>query len=537
MNNRLQSNRFIGKAWDLEQKGRHGEALNLARQAVGEDPANPSARHTLALLLSRMGLFEEAEKELVSILTIYPHFNAVWEDLSVMLLAQKRERDYESLMNRIVREAPENHKLRATYGRYLINRHRYPEAELYLEKMIGEDDHDAEAHYQLGLIHLARDRYRWAVKEFHLALEKDAEHHEAFLDICATHLELGEAETAVKLLEKYLPHHTGDLPARALLANALFDMGEEDGAMNILNGMREQFSDDPWTALYLAEAEAELGKMDEARLLTKEIEEATNSHDLLLRTAQLHEYLGDFERATSLYKRLQVLNPDDIDVYLALGSLYLEMGEVELSRVAFETALEKRPEDPELHFQMGSVLADRGEFLDARLHFEKAVRYDYQYVEAYTSLGVLVLEQMGLPERAAEVFEAGMVWGDSELLRSNYVECLRELSRFAEAEQILREVLRSTPDSPTTLVQLGNLLFDTGRRIEARACFERALESDPEWAIPYHGLGCCLWEDGEKDLGLDYIRLAAGMGSEVSVEFLQDLGLWNDEEGQSSSEA
>jgi predicted Zn-dependent protease len=137
------------------------------------------------------------------------------------------------------------------------------------------------------------------------------------------------------------------------------------------------------------------------------------------------------------------------------------------------------------------------------------------------------MEQMGLPDKAADVLETGLLWGESEPLRSSFAEALREQGRFAEAESLLREMLGEAPENPGTMVQLGNLLFETNRRIEARAFFERAMELEPEWSMPYHGLGCCLFEDGQRELGLDYLRMAANMGCEPAIEFLTELGEWH----------
>lgn len=531
MNYRLRSNQYTHKAWDLEQKGRRSEALVKARQAVSQDPTNTSARHTLAMLLLREGKYNEAERELTTIIALNPHHSASWEDLGGLYLFMSRLGDYEILMQRLEHEAPENLVLRIQYGHYLLLNRRYPDAERYLQHVLLEDPHNIKAHWYLGLIHQARGRLGWAIREFHEALHADFCDKNIILDLSMAYLEVGETEKALQLLKKLRFDYPHDPEVNALLASTLLDLSKEQEAFEILYHLKARYSQDAMSYVYLAEAEAELGHNEKANTYLITAEKLAQDAAAWSRIAQVYEYMDEFALGRTAAERALEAAPRMIENYVALANILMEMDLVQEAMSMLRRGLKVNPRDAELHFLLGDLLAEEGEFFEARIHFEQAIRSDYEYQEAYMALGILIMEQMGLADKAADVLETGLLWGESEPLRSSFAEALREQGRFAEAETILREMLVETPDNPGTMVQLGNLLFETNRRIEARAFFERAMELEPEWSMPYHGLGCCLFDGGQRELGLDYLRMAAGMGCEPAIEFLTELGEWHPDPG------
>jgi predicted Zn-dependent protease len=254
MNYRLRSNQYTHKAWDLEQKGRRSEALAKARQAVSQDPTNTSARHTLAMLLLREGKYSEAERELTTIIALNPHHSASWEDLGGLYLYLGRLADYEILMQRLEQEAPENLVLRIQFGHYLLLNRRFPEAERYLQHVLLEDPHSIKAHWYLGLVHQARGRLGWAIREFREALRSDFVDKNIVLDLSTAYLEIGENEKALQLLKKLRFDYPHDPEVNSLLASTMLDLGKEQEAFEILYHLKARYSQDAMSYVYLAEA-------------------------------------------------------------------------------------------------------------------------------------------------------------------------------------------------------------------------------------------------------------------------------------------
>lgn len=78
----------------------------------------------------------------------------------------------------------------------------------------------------------------------------------------------------------------------------------------------------------------------------------------------------------------------------------------------------------------------------------------------------------------------------------------------AALENELRTQLDKTPADPDLLFQLGNALYDQGRRQEAQATFEKALALKPDFVKAMVNLGVVLNESGKSEEALKYFESA-----------------------------
>lgn len=79
---------------------------------------------------------------------------------------------------------------------------------------------------------------------------------------------------------------------------------------------------------------------------------------------------------------------------------------------------------------------------------------------------------------------------------------------LASAEKEYRAALQEYPYSATTLNNLGNLLYRTGRYDEASNYFQQAIRSEPDFADAYNNLGLIFEERGDLDNALRYYQQA-----------------------------
>lgn len=90
--------------------------------------------------------------------------------------------------------------------------------------------------------------------------------------------------------------------------------------------------------------------------------------------------------------------------------------------------------------------------------------------------------------------------------RLNLGRLLHEAGRTVEAEGHYRNALETRPDDPTALFNLGVALQDLGRPAEAAEIYEKALEIDPALADAHYNLAVVYEELGRKKAAIRHLK-------------------------------
>lgn len=90
--------------------------------------------------------------------------------------------------------------------------------------------------------------------------------------------------------------------------------------------------------------------------------------------------------------------------------------------------------------------------------------------------------------------------------RLNLGRLLHEAGRTVEAEGHYRNALETRPDDPTALFNLGVALQDLGRRAEAAEVYEKTLEIDPALADAHYNLAVVYEELGRKKAAIRHFK-------------------------------
>jgi tetratricopeptide (TPR) repeat protein len=164
-------------------------------------------------------------------------------------------------------------------------------------------------------------------------------------------------------------------------------------------------------------------------------------------------------------------DPGNTDILLDLGDLLMEMGRTEEAGEKFRRAIELAPEEPAGYFCHGQWLMrqlspQRDE--QAMLAFTKVLQLDPTYPGAHLRLGEL-------HHRRRE---------------------LQPARKHLRAELVLR------PQEPQILLDLSNLLLDTGQTRAAVACLKRLVQVDPGNVDAWQNLAVAQFMVGRYDEGI-----------------------------------
>jgi protein O-GlcNAc transferase len=127
----------------------------------------------------------------------------------------------------------------------------------------------------------------------------------------------------------------------------------------------------------------------------------------------------------------------------------------------------------------------KGDAAAARKAFEKALASDPKSIDALRGLAALAMERQDL-EQAFDMQSKLIQLGQrSPELFYNTGLLLQKSGLLEDAVKHYRQALNEKPNIAEALLNLGHALKALGQEDEARTCWRKALESDPDLAASY----------------------------------------------------
>jgi tetratricopeptide (TPR) repeat protein len=225
----------------------------------------------------------------------------------------------------------------------------------------------------LGNAYRLAGRLSDAINEYRMAIWLEPINITAHKLLCSIYEEQGDYNNAVEIYKKLIEMNPNDAIYQSNLANIYYLKGDIKSAIShyqtaiALNPSRN------WTSI-IAQT---LGYI-------------------------FHESKDNYDAAICAYQSASILNPNDIDVYLSLGSAFYDKGDYSNALNTYRLALEIAPDNPRIHCNLGFLLWGKGMIDDAVREYEKAISLESNYDIAFNNLGVIYLDNLGYIEKAIE---------------------------------------------------------------------------------------------------------------------------------------
>ena len=113
----------------------------------------------------------------------------------------------------------------------------------------------------------------------------------------------------------------------------------------------------------------------------------------------------NLDASIAAYQTAYMLTPNDIEIYINLGSAYYDKGDFDNALTVYRKAIELNPMNPKIHCNLGYLHWGKGDIENAIKEYELSIRYDSNYDIAYNNLGVIYLDDLGHVKKAAEMFQ------------------------------------------------------------------------------------------------------------------------------------
>lgn len=288
----------------------------------------------------------------------------------------------------------------------------------------------------LGDIYSSLGRFEDAITEYKMAIWLDSLNIPAYRHLCRAYEDLGDYDNAVEIYNKLIQIMPNMPEYHSSLANILYIKGDVDGAVSHFQTAITLNPSKEWTSV----VNQTLGFV-------------------------FQESKKDLDAAITSYQSAYLLTPEDIDIYVNLGSAFYDKEDFENALTVYRNALELDPKNAKIHCNLGFLYWGKGDTQEAIREYEHAIEYDQTYAIAYNNLGVIYLDDLGRVAQAIDMFKKAVrnnpnyALAHFNLARS--VAITGDKIEAAKLYQIAQDVNKITQEiDPQDITDKINALFD-----------------------------------------------------------------------------
>lgn len=365
---------LFGKALLLQQDGKSEAALELLEaHAASKNEVPPLLLR--ARLLQGLKRGDEALPLLERGIRQHPDDKRLRLTYARLLVEQERLDDAKAEFASLVQQFPEDNDLRFSLALVCLEAEAWNEAIVYLEELVARDSHTDAAHFNLGRAYEALKDSDSALHEYSLVGPGNdylpAQLQQSQLLFASGRLD--EASSRLAKARDSQPDYAIQL--YLIESEALAEAQQHERAWQLIQQALEQFPDDLnllYTRAMLAEKRDDLVQLEkDLRFIIQR--EPENAMALNALGYTLVDRTTRYAEAKSLIEQAHQLNPEDPAILDSLGWANYRLGNLEEAERLLRQALERFP-DHEVAAHLGEVLWAAGQTREARKVWAEALK-------------------------------------------------------------------------------------------------------------------------------------------------------------------
>jgi len=546
------------------------EAERLAKDTLERDQNNIEGHILMGSILFARGDKDKAYAELNHAIELNPNRIESYLSLAKFYIVTNERDKAEELFKKAISIKGDSPLAHSEYGKFLVQGNRMPEAEAELTKAVEVGPKDYNARFVLASFYLVNkqldkaesnfkalaaldpDRpesqavladFYWfanrpddAVKVYQDILAKSPDYMEGRYRLGEIFLRRGDVKNATAQVEEALKKDQHDRQALLLRARIRMRDNQPDGLKSAIEDLNEVLRQEPASRsglYYMAQANLNLGLMDQARSFAAELER--NYPDYIpakAMTLQITLFSGNAKSvialATDLLNRLSKTAPDRENTgpalaelaertYLARGAAQLQQKNFAAAHQDFDAARQMAPNDPNVYNNLAFAALAENKPQDALAAFENALNVDATNLIALNGI-INQYEKTNEPDKAhSRVDQALSQYPNVSWLHYLKGQIYGFQNNASAAEAEFRRALEIDPNYLFAYSALAALYIGSKQEDRAIAEYQKILAIRPDNAPVYTLIG--MLEDGRQnyDAAAENYRKALAIDQNAAI--------------------
>src|ERR1035441_6322174 len=288
----------------------------------------------------------------------------------------------------------------------------------------------------------------------------------------------GDAEQVLKLAFDNNPKQYEYL---TLLAMHYFGSQRHDEMVGVLNRIKSHAKDYDRAYLtvgdfYLRTCDGDSAIREYKEGIAKDVKKKATYQKRVIEVLMRQ---GKRNEAAEINSEILKENANDNDARGLAATFLLDKGDVAKALAELQAVVTRGQENPVSHYNLGRAHAARGEYEQARQQFQIAIDKNPNYVLARLGMAQLQVAR-GEFDAALKTAEAVLTI-DKGNVNARLIEsaALMGLKKFGDSRVMLDTMIKTNPNSPDVLFQLGVVNLADSRYKEAEDAFRRSYQLNP----------------------------------------------------------
>ena len=342
------------------------------------------------------------------------------------------------------------------------------------------DPENVEANYQSATLLMRQGAYQASLDRLS-RLPAEIQNRSQTLSVrCANFAGLGNRERADETASQLLSHpEFSELDALTILSTVTAS-GRDDLNVRLLEGLLKRQPLSPEMMRSLGLTYERTGRLVEARQsLESSVAGARPSVTLLLELARVAHKQQDYKGALGYLAHARDLEPNNASSHFYFGLVCMDLNLVAEAHNSFGKAVSLEPKNPSYNYAMGAASVFRHNPAEAIPYFEKYIHLKPLDPRGNLGLGVAMFKAKQY-DAAARVLAGSVKHSETAATAHYYLGTIaRQKAQVNEAIGELKQALKSKPDYPDALAELGRCQLMRKDYELAGQYLRRALEINP----------------------------------------------------------
>jgi tetratricopeptide (TPR) repeat protein len=462
----------------------------------------------------------QQEEELLNrVIKQNPDQGAPYYDLARLYQKQKKYPEAEQLMKKAVERNKENPWYKAAYASILESESKTEEAAAIYKELAGTEKYNKEYIYNAGRLYESAGKYKEAITLYDQLLSKIDDQEIVLLQEQQLYLKLNDLDNAVKVAQKLIDQNQNEARYLANLASLYENNGHPEKSLAIYEKALKDFPNDPNIQYGLAEY---YQKKKDSVKYHEYIKKAILNPDFddEVQTSILFNYLQDLadssqkQESIDITRQLAEQHPENAQIISLYGEVLLSNGAPEKATEQFKKAITIDPSRFVVWQRLLFCYADPKDADSLIKYSEKAMRFFPNQAVVHYLNGVGHFNKKDYKSAIKAINRAiDMQPEDNPPLLADMYALLGDVhnaaAEYVASDSSYEKALRLNPKNASALNNYAYYLSVRGDRLaDAEKMSKKSLDLKPDEATFLDTYGWILYKEGNYQKAKEYIGKA-----------------------------